>query len=154
LILLGLIVSKRMPRHGDAELQGADMPEESFYCPHCNRHTKKSTQAYLIGESMAVGGTFVVMGGMPETLRCPGLRGRHRHEEDVTRVSMTPESGRAGRWHQQDIRVDHYCRADRSRRLFHLVPLSFAHSGSWQSLRFPSPKQSPEKSPPNFQSFW
>ena len=43
------------------------MPAETFYCPHCNRHTKKSTQAYLIGESMAVGGTFV-----PVTLR-PGI---------------------------------------------------------------------------------
>jgi len=69
------------------------MPEESFYCPHCNRHAKKSTQAYLIGESMAVGGTFVVMGGMPETLRCPGCGG----DIDMKKMLQGEYDARSGR---------------------------------------------------------
>jgi len=51
------------------------MPAEAFYCPHCKNRIKKSAQAYVMGESMASGGYFVALGGVPDTVRCPSCGG-------------------------------------------------------------------------------
>ena len=51
------------------------MPAETFYCPHCKNQIKKSAQAYVMGESMASGGYFVALGGVPDTVRCPNCGG-------------------------------------------------------------------------------
>jgi len=52
------------------------MPEESFFCPHCNTRIKKSPQAYIMGESMTTKGAhFIALGRPPDTAPCPSCGG-------------------------------------------------------------------------------
>jgi hypothetical protein len=52
------------------------MPSETFYCPHCKRKLTKSPQAYVLGEMMGKKDSeFVGLGGMAETVTCPGCGG-------------------------------------------------------------------------------
>jgi hypothetical protein len=69
------------------------MPEESFFCPHCNSRIKKSAQAYIMGESMTTKGAhFIALGGRPETLRCPSCG----DEIDAQKMMLGEYDARSG----------------------------------------------------------
>jgi hypothetical protein len=69
------------------------MPEESFFCPHCNNRVKKSAQAYIMGESMTTKGAhFIALGGIPDTMRCPSCG----HDIDYKKMIMGEYDARPG----------------------------------------------------------
>jgi DNA-directed RNA polymerase subunit RPC12/RpoP len=78
-----------------AEPQGRTaMPEESYFCPHCNSRIKKSAQAYIMGESMTTKGAhFIALGGMPDSRRCPSCG----HDIDYKKMIMGEYDARSGK---------------------------------------------------------
>jgi hypothetical protein len=70
------------------------MPEESFFCPHCNTRIKKSAQAYIMGESMTTKGAhFISLGRPPDTAPCPSCGGAI----DSQKMMMGEYDARPGR---------------------------------------------------------
>jgi hypothetical protein len=69
------------------------MPEESFFCPHCNSRIKKRPQAYLMGESMTTKDAhFIALGGIPDTAPCPSCGG----EIDSQKMMLGEYDARSG----------------------------------------------------------
>jgi hypothetical protein len=73
------------------------MPSETFFCPRCKRQLTKSAQAYLLGEMTSTkDASFIQLGGLPDTVTCPGCGASIDARKMIAGEYDTMSSGASG----------------------------------------------------------